>query len=744
MVDGNQTGPHRYRFTIDSRVAGSTLVSVDRDTGNGFTSVIAPFNAQNQPGQAAVPDNFMLSLTGSTGGSNNIHELDNLRICALRSTAVGEQIDHFEFDFSGQALTCKPEVFTVRACKNAACSELVTGPVTATLSPVNGGNINWLGGNSVSFSGGQTSVSLRRTEAGSTTIGVSASVPATKPLSQTLCRAGGGALSAEACSISFADSGLVFDIPDGIANQPQQNILLSAVRKDDVSQQCVPEFTNVSRNIAFWSDYITPGPADRVASQSVLINDTAVSQSAAGATVQTLNFDTVGVASIKVNYADAGLMQLNARYSGSAATGDSGLLMIGADQFVRRPAGLCIQTGGECASADSNCAKFATAGAPFALKISAHRFETNNPQFCANPVTPSFSKQAILLSHSLLAPAAGNSGVLGTGSYNHQAAVTGENSVSQSISEVGVFQFHTAAFSYLGMADAVPAASSGATGRFVPASFALTAGLPVGACASFSYFAQPSFSTAFTLQAHNALGQRTQNYQADFARINVQQWTDDTASTGLRFSAPDLPVGSALTAGALAPVGDWQQGEAQLIATHTASRPSVPAAPLALTVYAAPVDSDGVTGSGAITSVPTELRYGRLVLANAAGPEEEALPLSFATEYWQGERFVRNLADSCSTIIASPAQLTTTQGTPALVLNGSNRTVQQGGLPAQHIWLEPANSTGNWQIEYRADPWLQYYWRGTETDYQQNPQADIMFGRFRGNPRQISWRELFQ
>src|SRR5690606_8134805 len=103
------------RITVDSRSAGSTLVSVERNSGNGFVSLIAPFNAQNQVNQAPVPENFFLSLTGSTGGSTNIHELDNLSICALRSLPVGQQIDHFEFDYSGQALTCKPETFTIRA-----------------------------------------------------------------------------------------------------------------------------------------------------------------------------------------------------------------------------------------------------------------------------------------------------------------------------------------------------------------------------------------------------------------------------------------------------------------------------------------------------------------------------------------------------------------------------------------------------------------------------------------------------
>jgi MSHA biogenesis protein MshQ len=745
-VDGNQNSPHRYRFTLDSRNAGNTLVSVERDSGSGFTTLIAPFNAQTQTGQAAVPENFLLSFTGSTGGATNIHELDNLSVCALRSAAIGQQIDHFEFDYSGQALTCKPETFTVRACKNASCSELITESVTASLSPENGGNVNWLGGNVISFSGGQTSVSLRRTVAGSTTVGVSGSSPSTRPLSQTLCRAGSGGLSVAACNVNFSDSGLVFSIPDGIANQSQPNIVLSAVRKDGSSQQCVPEFANVSRNVAFWSDYITPGPIGRVTSLPVSVNGINAGGAESSAVTQTLAFNAQGQANITVNYADAGQVQLNARYSGSAATNDSGLTMRGADPFIRRPLGLCIKTAGSCAAADSSCGKFAVAGQPFALNITAHRFESGSADVCVNPVTPSFSHSSIALSHSLLAPSPGIAGNLTVTSYQHQARVNSENIVQQTVSEVGVFRFSTAALSYLAMADMVPAAQSQPTGRFIPDRFSITAGTALAACGSFSYFNQPSFSTAFRLQALNGAGVITQNYKNDFARLDVSQWTDMSSAAGLRYSAPQLSAGATLMQGALAPIGNWVAGEAELVVSHYASRPNTPIEPLALNVYASPRDSDNVSiaSAGLLNSNPTELRYGRLVLKNVAGPENEPLPLAFTTEYWDGARFLSNAADNCTVISNSSTLLSTQQGSPDLTLGGMGGTVQQGQFPAHNLWLNTPGSTGNWLIEYQAEPWLQYYWRGTSVNYQQNPSAEVMFGRFRGNPRQISWRELFQ
>lgn len=745
-VDGNQSSAHRYRFTIDSRTDGTTLVSVDRNSGGGFVSLIAPFNVQNQTGQAPVPENFLLSLTGSTGGSTNIHELDNLSICALRSLPVGQQIDHFEFDYSGQALTCKPETFTVRACKNASCSELVTDPVSATLSPANSATVNWLGGNVVNFSGGLSTVQLRRTVAGSTTVGVSASVPSTRPLSQTLCRAGSGSLSAQACSVTFADSGLVFSIPDGIANQFSPLLRLSAVRKDNNSEQCVPEFANVSRTISFWSDYITPDANNRPASMAATVNGVEVGREQASASGVTLHFNSAGQATMSVNYPDAGAVQLNARYTGSAADNDAGLLMQGADQFTRRPQALCVRTAGQCAAADDSCPAFRRAGEAFDLSISAHRFEAGSSDVCSNPVTPNFSAAQLVLSHSLVAPADGDSGTLAHTQYTHLASSSGETVLAQSVSEVGVFRFNTAPYLYLGMTDPIPSASSLASGRFIPADFSLSSGAAVAACGSFSYFGQPSFSTAFTLQARNLAGQRTRNYYGAFARLDVTQWQDDSALQGLRFSAPDLPPGAVLGAGSLAPVGDWQRGEAQVLATHQASRPHELIAPQALTVYAWPKDSDGVQSAGAlaVNHTPTELRYGRLVLANAAGPHEQPLPLRLHTEYWDGSQFRLNLADSCSVLPAQTPLLVFEPLTPGLSLNGSGGTVLQGQLATGALLLNSGGEQGNWLIQYQTDPWLQYYWRGASRDVQQNPSAEVMFGRFRGNPRLISWRERFQ
>lgn len=173
-VSGTTAGPgHTYRIVLDSRTSGTTLVSVERNTGSGFNTLIAPFNAQTST-QAALPANFFMSLTGSTGGSNNIHELDDLQVCATQINPVGQQIDHFELSHLGNALTCNPLAVTVKACVDSAvpCTTPYTGTspaLTATLSP-NG----WSG---VNFNAGVANAQLTVRTASTVRLNVDSSTP---------------------------------------------------------------------------------------------------------------------------------------------------------------------------------------------------------------------------------------------------------------------------------------------------------------------------------------------------------------------------------------------------------------------------------------------------------------------------------------------------------------------------------------------------------------------------------------
>lgn len=515
-VDGNGSANHKYQLTIDSRVTGQSMVKIQRDTGSGYVTLIDSFNAQSQGGQTQVPSDFLLSLTGSTGGSTNVHELDNVQICALRSNPVGVQIDHFQLDHSGQPLTCNPETVTVKACANAACTTLITDPVTATLSltPTSASN-GWIGGNTVTFSGGSTTVQLRNNTPTAVTIGVSGSNPTTKPFSTTLCKAGAGTPSAAACTLNFADSGFFFDVPDAYSNQPQ-TVTIKAVKKSDVTKQCVPGFASQTKSVKFWSSYISP--ASNPYNSNMSVNNSVLGTSQGTATPLSLVFDAQGQSIITVNYPDAGKVQLDARYDGTGS--EAGLVMLGADQFVARPVGLCIMPPqGICAAGNSRCPVFKKAGETFQLDIKAMAWESaNDGDICAgNLTTPNFVLSNIALGSSLVAPNPGTNAALGTTTYSHVAALNSINSISQTVSEVGVFRMTATppANSYFNYT--IPSAQSQPVGRFVPWDFNLLSGALTPACGQFSYMSQP-FGVKMMVQARNKSAGVTRNYGGEFAK----------------------------------------------------------------------------------------------------------------------------------------------------------------------------------------------------------------------------------
>nr|AFF60300.1 MshQ [Aeromonas veronii bv. sobria] len=784
-VDSGTNGnrPHRYRITIDSRTAGSSLASVERNTGSGYTMLVGPINMVNQTGQAAVPANFLLSLTGSTGSVTNYHELDNVRICALKSNPVGTQIDHFEFDHSGQALTCNPETLTIRACANASCSQLFTDPVSAILTPLKNGSNGWIAGSQVSyngntatvnFSGGTTTLQLRNNLATAITVGVSGSTPSTKPLSTTLCRAGSGALSAAACTLSFADSGFFFDVPDTYSNQPQ-TVTIKAVKKSDVTKLCVPGFASQTKSVKFWSSYITP--ASNPYNSQMSVNSSTIGASQGAATPLSLVFDAQGQSTITVNYPDAGKVQLDARYDGTGS--EAGLVMLGADQFVARPVGLCITPPqGVCAAGDSSCPVFKKAGEAFQVDIKAMAWESaNDGDICAgNLATPNFALPNIALGSTLVAPNPGTNATLGTTTYNHVAAANSLNSVSQTVSEVGVFRMTATPpangyFNYT-----IPSAQSQPVGRFIPADFNLVSGDIVPACNAFSYMGQP-FGVMLDVLARNTTGVQTRNYTGPFAKgeayLSVANDKDGKSLSSRLRSLQPLP---------------WLNGRAALTTGSSefvrlsGTQPDGPYKSLLFGLYmrdndgertliASPNFNDAVvgncSGSGCnarqIDSVPMKAYFGRLQAGTAAGLASAPLAIPLQVQYYEAGNWLQNKEDQCTQLslanqgftFLNPSQ---TFDTATRELNlGAGRKIKLGlGSSAPggdaalakdgEILFNFAKPDISVRIPYKVDlskqPSRPVWLSDPSSANDGNLQGEAIFGSSRGNDRIIYRREV--
>lgn len=766
-INGNR--PHRYRITVDSRTTGSSLAKVERDTGSGYGTLVGPINMASQAGQAAVPANFLLSLTGSTGSVTNYHEIDNVRICALRSNPVGVQIDHFQLDHSGQALTCNPETVTIKACADAACTILITDPVTATLSldPVSISN-GWIGGNTVTFSGGSTTVQLRNNTATAVTIGVSGSVPTTKPFSTTLCKAGAGTPSAAACTLNFADSGFFFDVPDTYSNQPQ-TVTIKAVKKSDLTQQCVPGFASQSKSIKFWSSYLLPNSNNYNSKMSV--NSSVIGTSLGTATPVSLMFDAQGQSSMTVSYPDAGQVQLDARYDGTGS--EAGLVMLGADQFVARPVGLCITPPqGVCAAGDSSCPVFKKAGETFQVDIKAMAWESaNDGDICAgNQTTPNFVLSGIGLGSTLVAPSPGTNATLGTTSYSHGAAANSLNSVNQTVSEVGVFRMTATPpangyFNYT-----ISSAQSQPVGRFIPADFNLVSGDIVPACNAFSYMGQP-FGVTLDVRARNLSGGQTQNYTGLFAKgdayLSVANNKDGKSLSARLRSLSALPWvngRSAFTGNSeFVRLSDTQQDgpyKSLLFGLYMKDNDGE------RTLIASPDFNDAVAGncSGAgcnarlIDSVAMQVYFGRLLAGTGAGLASAPLAVPLQMQYYEAGNWQLNKLDQCTQLslanqgfsFLNPGQ--TFDVTSSELNLGGSRKIKlglgsslPGGISAVardgEILFQFAKPDISVRIPYKVDLSKQPsrpLWLSDPVTLQ----GEAIFGSSRGNDRIIYRREV--
>ncbi|MGD9971135.1 MAG: Calx-beta domain-containing protein, partial [Sulfuricurvum sp.] len=91
-IDASGTTPKpgdKFRMTVDARDTAHLYIKLERDTGSGYVPVISQFDAIAS--QGASPSYVRLAFTASTGGSNNIHEIDDMTVygnCTLYNASM--------------------------------------------------------------------------------------------------------------------------------------------------------------------------------------------------------------------------------------------------------------------------------------------------------------------------------------------------------------------------------------------------------------------------------------------------------------------------------------------------------------------------------------------------------------------------------------------------------------------------------------------------------------------------------
>ena len=661
--------------------------------------------------------------------------------------------DHIQLELSGSPLTCAPSTVTVKACTSAApgCTPLYTSAATSvTLSASNGA---FWSASPVTFTG-STTVALRKTTVGSTTL-----IATSSGSGATACYLNSGTNN---CQISFADSALLLNIPlqtAGVTSSGASLMTVSAVRASNSGKECVAAFGGQTRNVKFWSSYDDPSTGTEtlaVKGTSIPVDATALTAStpSTGSAVA-LTFDASGTASVPLKYDDAGRLLLKARYDGSAANGDVNLVMTGSSLFVTAPYGLCVDSTDQnsdgtaawlcAADAPKDCSKYRKAGESFVFRVTGKAYQSGK-SLCDMPTTANYRQSNIALSAKVVAPNDGDNGALGTQTIDITANGTATIS-QQTHSEVGVFSFMATppASTYFGQT--VAPGTSANFGRFIPDHFAIASGTVAPACGGFSYFGQDGFTTSFTLTAQNSSSGTTTNYRGDFSRLDPSAWN----AYGFATTAA-LPAGSALTASSTPPSGNWDKGVAAVSAKHQISRPSALAGETSVTLTARPVDSDGVTMASAaqVQSAATPLRFGRLRLISGQGSGQAPYVVKSEAQYWGGSYWRINAQDSCTSYATTNAKVTGNTGTTVAAASGvsggygSLTLSKPTSLGLATVCLDTGTlaNDGCTATSAASIGYLRGNWKDA-TVFDQDPSATVLFGGANADSRG-NWGFLYR
>jgi len=615
-------------------------------TGDG--SVLHDWQTYSYRVRGTGSDELKFSASGISDGLGG--SLDDVVLEISDSISL----DHFELHYSNNGLTCLASSVALKACQNSDCSNLYNSEVDITLL----GDGAW-SNNPIRLNNGEnTSLTFQAINSGETVIGISNSSVA--PTNSLQCYEN-GILDLD-CNIPFADAGFIFTVPTLTACKTSDDIILRAVELDDETNQCVGALTG-PQPVNFFSTYLKPSSG----SQQVTISGASIDASSPGTTVN-LTFNNDGEAIFNAEYDAAGQLELSVSHTMS-----SGTTLNGNDLFISKPAALHIyttETNANCVSGDANCSIFKKTGENFDLKVKAACWQQDNdPDYSNNPATPNFELDSINVSSSIVAPITGNNATLSTANFDFEVADSGEYTLSQSVSEVGVFTFSVSPPSYFG--ESITVASSDNIGRFYPDHFKVTAqnsgAFGSHSCGTFTYTGQSfGYQTApsLTVTAYNSANLITQNYTSDFAKLIASDFSvtapttdayamgaDNTNKVSLSWS-PDAANLTDNSDGSHS-FSFGNDSYQYLKQTNSMINAFSNAVDLSFTAI---TDSDGVaTQSLPVTLQPSgeNIRFGRIAIANAYGSELTPLPIALTTEYFDGFNWRTNTADTCTALSIS-------------------------------------------------------------------------------------------
>ncbi|HYX64900.1 MAG TPA: DUF6701 domain-containing protein, partial [Burkholderiales bacterium] len=447
-----------------------------------------------------------------------------------------------------------------------------------------------------------------------------------------------------------------------------QTLYLQAVRTDITTGACTSIFPSGSDvSVQVGAQCNNPANCSQsltLASSSPSSNSAAFVPNGTYAASMNFRFSTANAeAPFVVNYGDAG--QITLQFRAALPSPPANQFVQGtSNAFVARPFGFAM-TGASHATT-AGAALLAAAGDNFAMTLGAYKWasgqDANNDgvpdagvNLTGNGVTPNFAATTTLSATANLPGVAtgalsraGGAATIAAAEWSGGAAAL----TDWRYSEAGNVFLAASSTSYLGVAGADisgnsgldgTGAANGYLGRFRPKQFAVSAvtlsnrsDLACAPASSFTYLDEP-LKLTLTLTAQNAQGATTQNYNGGYAKLGVT--TFSSWALGARSGATNLT--SRIDSG-VNPAGSWSNGVANVTITTALLRatPDNPDGPhAALQFGIAPTDADGTAmasldfdaDNNAVNErknlgVSTEVRFGRLRMDNALGPEASKLP----------------------------------------------------------------------------------------------------------------------
>ncbi len=577
------------------------------------------------------------------------------------------------------------------------------------------------------------------------------------------------------------------------AGTPSGQLILRGINTNVSSGACE---SRVSGTQSVSMAYECVNPIFCFRARDLEINGTAISENDFGsvATYQTvsLTFDADGEAPFSMEYFDAGVVRLHAELSVPASGGNPAVTLTGtSDSTIVRPADIVItdirDSGGTTNPGTTTSGSgFVASDSTFTVVVEVRNADGGT--------TPNFSGEGegvTLRAMSLVMPSTGDLPALSAAdAFSSTGNLAEFENTTVRWPEAGTITMRAEIRDgdYLGTGNVI-GTTSGNVGRFYPDHLRLASNaLNNGCSGGFTYMSDQLFNytpidVSYSVEAVTAGLARLDNY-------------DDTYPVAtLAIDAENANDGNNIASRLLLPFGTWVDGLNDVSGTANAGFSrflsglnEVPDGPYAATQIGIRTDgshpdttdfltadlsmnasSTGDCTSGASCtavafSSSLNLRFGRLVIRNAHGPETATLDVPFESQYWDSATnvFVTNTADSCTIINVADIEF---DNAPLSTDSNRNVTVASGTSTGTFASFNPGltvafssgeaglsfsppgagNSDGfNVDVDLSNYPWLRSDWNGDGDSAGDTalPSAEIRFGRYRGHDRIIYWNEV--